>query len=85
MPSKILILDERLFGHQLLSILSIKLEILDAANYCRHGYYINIKYLRLIDAPHYDMMQGSQHIQSRLSRHGVIVSNANRFVSVFAR
>ncbi len=73
------------YDHQLLSILSIKLEILDAANYCRHVYYINIKYLRLIDAPHYDMMQGSRHIQFRLSRHEVIVFNANRFVNVFAR
>ena len=80
-----LILDERLFGYQLLSILSVKLEILDAANYCRHGYYINIKYLSLVDAPHHDMMQGSRHIQSRLSRYEVIVFNTNRFINVFAR
>ena len=48
---------------------------------------INIvfKYLRLVDAPHHDMMQGSRHIQSRLSRHEVIVFNTNRFVNVFAR
>ncbi len=32
---------------------------------------INIvfKYLRLVDAPHHDMMRGSRHIHSRLSRH----------------
>ena len=46
---------------------------------------IVIKYLRLVDVPHHDMMQGSRHIQSRLSRYEVIVFNTNRSVNVFAR
>ncbi len=39
------------------------------------------EYVRFVDSPHHDMMQGTGDIQPRLAWHGAILSNVKPYVN----
>ena len=41
-----------------------------------------VEYVRLVDSSHYDMVQGSKYVQSRLAWHEVILLNPVCFVKL---